>query len=337
MAQPLVSIVVPLLNEAPCLPKLHEELVRVCDRLPYRFEWVFVDDGSTDATPDVLADLRQKDERVRYMVLSRNFGHQAALSAGLSFAAGDAVIMMDGDLQHPPTLIPTLLERWHAGHEIVNTIRHDSGGSRPLKRVLSAAFYRVFNWFANTQLRPGGADFRLMDRAIVNLLNDLPERQRFWRGLVPWLGFRQAWVEFTAPPRFAGRPKFTLYRSARFALDGITSFSFYPLRRLVFFGWVIVLASFVYALWALWAHLVLQHTVEGWTSLILCVLFLGGCQLMTLGIIGEYVGRVLEQVKGRPMYVVRQAVGAGPQAANDGAVNHAAVSAGTVSSGKQTE
>jgi dolichol-phosphate mannosyltransferase len=314
-----------VLNESLCLPKLHEELRRTCDPLPYRFEWVFVDDGSSDPTPEVLADLRRRDERVRYVLLSRNFGHQAALSAGLAYAAGDAVVMMDGDLQHPPALISTLLERWQAGHEVVNTIRRDTQDAGPLKRFLSWGFYRVFNWFAHTQLRPGSADFRLMAREVVNVLNELPERQRFWRGLVPWLGFRQDWVEFTAPPRFAGRAKFTFYRSLRFALDGITSFSFYPLRRLVFLGWVIVLASLVYMLWALYAHLVLHHTVEGWTSLILCVLFFGGCQIMTLGVIGEYVGRVLEQVKGRPMYIVRRAVGAAPGNAADPATLPAAI------------
>ena len=309
---PLISVVIPEMNEAPCLRRLHEELRRVCDPHPYRFEFLVVDDGSTDGSPEVLAAIRREDERLRYILLSRNFGHQAALRAGLAGAAGDAVIMMDGDLQHPPALIPELLERWQAGFEIVNTIRKDTEEVSLLKKVLSNGFYRMFNWVANVQIQSGGADFRLMSRAAVDALNSLPERHRFLRGLVPWLGFRQTEVEFTATRRYAGRPKYTFARNVRFALDGFTSFSFYPLRRLTVFGWVITTVSFLYGLWAVGSHLLRHSTVPGWTSLILCVLFLGGCQLMALGTIAEYIGRIFEQVKGRPMYIVREAVGDPP-------------------------
>ncbi len=305
--RPLVSVVVPGLNEARCLPALHEELRRVCDPLNFRFEFLFVDDGSTDETPQVLADLRAKDPRVRYLVLSRNFGHQAALSAGLDHAAGQAVIMMDGDLQHPPALIPELLQQWQGGYDVVNTRRRETADVSPLKRLLSRLFYKVFNWLANVQIHPGTADFRLLARPALDALNSLPERPRFLRGLVPWLGFRQTYVEFTAPPRWAGQPKYNFWRSLRLAMEGITAFSLYPLRRLALFGWFIILLSLIMALWALFDHLILHVTVPGWTSLIICVLFLGGCQLLTLAVLGEYVGRILEQVKGRPLYIVRQA------------------------------
>mgnify|MGYP005818544735 CR=1 FL=1 len=305
----LVSIVVPVMNEAPCVEKLCEELRRHCDPLPYDFEFLFVDDGSTDETVPVLAALHRRDPRVRVLVLSRNFGHQAALSAGLAYAEGAAVITMDGDLQHPPELIPTLLERWQSGFDLVNTIRVDTAQISPLKKGLSDLFYRFFNWVANVQIKPGGADFRLMSRAMVDALNDMPERHRFLRGLIPWLGFRQTDVPFSAPPRFAGKAKYNFARNIRFALDGITSFSFYPLRRLMGLGLTITTLSFLYGAWSIFVHFVYRTTVQGWTSLIVCVLFLGGCQLMALAAIAEYVGRVLEQVKGRPIFIVREAVG----------------------------
>ncbi len=311
----LISLVIPGLNEALCLPKLYAELCRVCDPLPYRFEFLFVDDGSTDATPDVIAGLRARDERVCYLQLSRNFGHQAALSAGLRHARGDAVIMMDGDLQHPPALIPQLIEQWRAGYDVVNTLRKETQDAGPIKRLASRLYYRLFNWIANINIQPGSADFRLMSRAAVRALNRSPERHRFLRGLVPWLGFRQTQVEFTAPQRWAGRPKYTFLRSLRFALDGITSFTFYPLRLLTLFGLMITAGSFLYGVWSLLSHLLTQATVPGWTSLMLCVLFFGGCNFMALGVLSEYVGRILDQVKGRPLYIVRQSLGVSKQRA----------------------
>jgi dolichol-phosphate mannosyltransferase len=307
--RPLISIVVPAYNEAACLVKLHEELRRCLDPLPFQFEFLFVDDGSSDATQAVLEKLRQTDSRVCYLALSRNFGHQAALSAGLDHARGDAVIMMDGDLQHPPEVIPQLLDCWQAGHDVVNTVRLRTQALPVHKRLLSSWFYRLFNKIANVQIEPGGADFRLMSRAAVTALNRLPERHRFLRGLVPWIGFRQTKITFAAPERWAGRSKYTFWRSLLFALDGMTSFSFYPLRRLTILGWVVALASCLYGMFALGAWFLGYHTAAGWTSLLLCVLFLGGCQLVLAGVLGEYLGRVLEQVKGRPLYIVQIAVG----------------------------
>jgi dolichol-phosphate mannosyltransferase len=315
MAQPLVSVVIPGLNEAPNLAKLHDELRRVCDPLPVRFEWVFVDDGSTDRTPEVLADLRKTDERLRYIVLSRNFGKEAALSAGLAHAAGDAVILMDSDLQHPPALVPELIERWQAGHEIVNTVRLEVADMPAWKQLASWLFNRAFNWLAAAPMPPGSNDFRLLDRAAVNVLTDLPERRLFLRGLVPWLGFRQTSVAFTAPPRHAGQTKYSFLASVRLALESITSFSFYPLRRLALFGGLITLASLLYVAWLLGDRLIRGTPLETAAVVLACVLFLGGCQLLTLGVLGEYVGRVLEQVKGRPTYVIREAVGAPPRPA----------------------
>lgn len=305
----LVSVVVPVLNEAACLPRLVQELRAACDGLPYAFEFLFVDDGSTDETVAVLAELHHEDERICYLALARNFGHQAALSAGLEHATGDVVITMDGDLQHPPRLIPQLLEQWQAGFDVVNTLRCTTADSGPLKQLCSRAFYRVFNGLANLHIEPGSADFRLLARPVVDALNRTAERHRFYRGLVPWVGFRQTCVAFHAPPRWAGRAKFTFLRSLRFALDGITSFSYYPLRLMTLFGLLVVCLTFLYGAWSLAAHLLGGYTVPGWTSLQLSMLFLGGCQILGIGLLGEYVGRIFEQVKGRPLYVVRAGEG----------------------------
>jgi dolichol-phosphate mannosyltransferase len=315
METKLISVVIPVLNEAECLPRLYEELTRVCDPLPYRFEFLFVDDGSTDATPAALAAARRRDGRVLYLSLSRNFGHQAALTAGLAHAAGDAVIMMDGDLQHPPALIPELLARFEDGYDVVNTLRQETAAVSPAKRLYSRLFYRLFNWAASVHIEPGGADFRLLSRAAVDALNGLPEVHRFLRGLVPWIGYRQTAVTFRAPDRWAGRPKYTFWRSLKLAVEGITSFSFYPLRKLAVFGSLVALASFLYGAYALYMHLFARSTVPGWTSLLVTVLFMGGCHLLAAGVLGEYLGRVVEQVKNRPVYLVRAAGGVRPAAA----------------------
>jgi dolichol-phosphate mannosyltransferase len=318
MSQPLVSVIIPGLNEALNLPALHAELRRVCDPLPFRFEWVFVDDGSTDGTPEVLAGLRRGDEGVRFVVLSRNFGKEAALSAGLAHAAGDAVILMDSDLQHPPALIPELVRRWQEGYEIVNTVRLGIADVSGLKRLTAWAYRKVFNWLAASPMPPGSNDYRLLGRAAVDVLNGLPERRLFLRGLVPWLGFPQTSVEFTAGPRHAGRTKYTLVPSLRLALDTITAFSFYPLRRLALLGGLVTAASVVYAAWLLGRFLITGGAVDAWAVLLTCILFFGGCQLLTLGVVSEYVGRVLEQVQGRPTYVIRAAVGVSPRPTTGG-------------------
>jgi len=306
--EPLISIVVPAFNEAQCLEKLHQELRRVLDPLPYRFEFVFVDDGSSDTTVAILSALRGRDPRVCFISLSRNFGHQAALSAGLDHARGDAVVMMDGDMQHPPQVIPELIERWRAGFDVVNTIRLHTADISLAKRSLSAGFYWFFNKLSNVRIEPGAADFRLMSRAAVNALNRLPEKQRFLRGLVPWLGFRQTQVTFTAPERFAGSSKYTFAHSMRFALDGMTGFNLYPLRRLTVIGWLLAFASAGFGVCAGAASL-LGVAVAGWFWVFLCLVFFTGYQMIVTGILGEYLGRVLEQVKDRPLYVMHRTAG----------------------------
>lgn len=308
-AKPLVSIVIPIMDEAECLPKLLAELRIACDPLPYHFEFLFVDDGSSDGTLDILTAERECDPRVCYVALSRNFGHQAALSAGLSRARGSAVISMDGDLQHPPALIPELLAKYEAGYEIVNTTRMATEGISFAKRLLSNAFYKAFNWLASIRVEPGSADFRLFARPVVEVLNEMPEVRKFLRGLVPWIGFRQTSVPFSAPPRHAGRSKYGWIKSLRLAIDGMTAFSMNPLRKMALGGIFVAALSFLYGFAAIVAHFFTELTVPGWTSLLVSVLFLGGCQLVCFGVLGEYIGRILEQVKGRPVYIIRATAG----------------------------
>jgi dolichol-phosphate mannosyltransferase len=311
---PRISVVIPVLNEAGCLPRLHQELRSVCDPLPFQFEFVFVDDGSTDPTAQVLSRLRTTDERVRYLRLSRNFGHQAALTAGLAYASGDAVIMMDGDLQHPPRLIPTLLDRWRDGYDIVGTLRLETEDIPASKRFFSALFYRVFNALSTMRIEPGNADFRLMSRAAVDALASLPERHLFLRGLIPWLGFPRTQVEFSAPARWAGRSKYTFLKNIRFALEGLTAFHFYPLRVVAFAGGLIAAACLVASLACFAAY---SKTGQAGSALAAITLFatsLCGGQMAVLGVLGEYVGRVLEQVKGRPTFIVRDSEGFGAPA-----------------------
>jgi glycosyltransferase involved in cell wall biosynthesis len=315
---PRISVVIPVYNEGPCLVKLYDELAATCDPLPYEFEFLFVNDGSADETEEVLAELRRADCRVRYLVMSRNFGHQGALSAGLNFASGDAVIMMDGDLQHPPSLIPRLVACWEAGNDVVNTVRLDTENSPFLKKAMSRAFYAIFKLLTGSSLEAGSADFRLMSRATVDVLNSLNERHRFIRGLVPWIGFRQARVTFRAPARWAGQPKYTFRRSLRLALEGVTAFNLYPLRLATVLGLIVIATSSLVGACTIVKPLFGGQPGSGWISLMSCVAFFGGCQLASIGILGEYLGRTLDQVRGRPLYIVRSACGIDSVGQRDG-------------------
>ncbi len=307
--QPLISVVIPGLNEADCLPELYAELCRSCDPLPYRFEFLFVDDGSTDETVAVLTALNRQDPRVRFLSFSRNFGNQAALSAGLANAGGDAVITMDADLQHPPALIPQFLECWQAGYDVVNSLRQDTEGISPIRKMCSSVFNSVFNWITNMQVAQGAADFRLISRAVLDELNALPERHRYLRGLVSWVGFRQTSIPYVAQRRFAGSTKWSFIKLLRLSMDGMVSFGFSPLRLLSVVGWSAMGASVAYAFLAVLLYLSVGLAAPGWLSLAVFMIFLASFQSAALGMLGEYVGRILEQVKGRPLYIVREARG----------------------------
>lgn len=309
---PDVSVVVPVLNERENI----EQLVRRLDSTlgAELEEVIFIDDGSTDGTPELLARLHQQDSRVKALVFTRNFGHQAALSAGLDLARGNAVVLMDGDLQHPPELIPRMIELWRGGAAIVSTLRrvqHDAGW---LKRIGTAAFYKLINLISDTPINPNAADFRLLSRPVVVQLRRLEERQRFLRGLINWTGFPQACLEFDAPPRAAGRTKYSGPRMAALALDAILSFSRFPLRLAVYIGLLMWIVSLAYAAYALYVKFIGHSAVPGWTSIVIVGCLVGGFQSILLGLVGEYVGRLYEEIKRRPLYLVASACGLDPEA-----------------------
>jgi glycosyltransferase involved in cell wall biosynthesis len=303
------SIVVPLYEEEEVLPKLYERLAPVLDGLDGPAEVIFVIDGGRDRSFEIVRELRSRDERVKGIKFSRNFGHQYALSAGIDHARGEAVIMMDGDLQHPPELIPKLVEAWRGGAQIVNTYRESTEGIGPLKRLTAAIFYGLLNRFGNIKLSPNSADFRLIDRRVAERFRDVREQARFLRGLFVWVGFRQVTVPYKAEARPAGRSKYSVGKMARLALDGITSFSVAPLRVATVLGFIISVLGFAYAIYALVVKLTGHAGLTGWTSLIIVVLILGGVQLITLGIIGEYIAKIYLEAKGRPLYIVDETVG----------------------------
>jgi polyisoprenyl-phosphate glycosyltransferase len=307
-ALPKLSIVCPAFEEEEVLPLFHRALSIVLERLPgpLDVEILYVDDGSRDRTLEVIQELARSDSRIRYLSFSRNFGHQAALTAGLEHARGDAVIMMDSDLQHPPGLIPVLLAKWQAGADVVLTIREEDERLGWFKRLTSRTFYRVMGWLSDTEIRFAAADYRLMSRRALDGLLQLRETHRFLRGMVQWLGFPTEEVSFRPDVRKAGVSKYTVGRMLRFASDAVISFSRVPLRVSLAAGSLAILASLLYAGVVGVRYLRFHDQAEvGWASLLASLYLLGGCMLCGLGIVGEYVGRIYEQVKGRPLYVLK--------------------------------
>jgi dolichol-phosphate mannosyltransferase len=306
---PTLSVVLPVFNEADNLEALYEALTQQLDSLGFPAEMVFVNDGSSDNSLAALKRLRLRDERVKVVGLSRNFGHQCCITAGIDHASGDAVIVMDADLQHPPELIPEMVARWLEGYQVVYTVREDAADTGLFKRWTSSAFYRCINAVSEVPIIPNAADFRLMDRAVVNCLTSMPERSRFLRGMVSWVGFRQIGLRYVANPRHAGKSKYSIRKMISLAVQGITSFSSVPLRLSAYIGFATAVSVIPYALWGVYAKFFTDQVVHGWASLEVSVLFLGGVQLMSLGVIGEYVGRIYTEVKGRPIYVADELIG----------------------------
>ena len=302
----MVSIVLPACNEEHNIVPMAAALHKTLAGQDVDYQIIFVDDGSRDLTLEKLKELHAADSRLEYIALARNLGHQNALKAGLDHAAGDCVITMDADFQHPPELLPQFLDKWRQGYDVVTTIRCDDRRTPLLKRLTSRLFYRVLNRLSDINLHQGAADFRLLDRSVVEVFRGLPERQLFFRGMTAWVGFRQTSLPFTAAERRSGRSKYSPRRMIRFALTGITSFSIKPLRLSVALGSIIALLSFAYGIYAVWTKLFTDRAIPGWTSVLASVLFIGGMQLIVLGIIGEYIGKLLLEVKHRPHYLVRE-------------------------------
>lgn len=301
----MLSIVCPLYNEAEALTGFLQRLVPVLEAMQAQYEIVCVNDGSTDSTLDHLLAARQQHPQLVILNLSRNFGKEAALTCGIDHARGAAVIPIDVDLQDPPELIPEMLQLWQQGFDVVLAQRTDRSTDNLFKRTTADWFYRLHNMIADAPIPPNVGDFRLMDRKVVEALKALPERRRFMKGLFAWVGFRQAVIPYRRAAREAGSSKFSGWRLWNFALEGITSFSTAPLRFWTYLGLLFALLSFLYGSFIIGRVLLLGRDMPGYASLITVVLFLGGIQLIGLGVLGEYLGRIYSEAKGRPVYIVR--------------------------------
>lgn len=308
MVQPkLLSVVVPIYFEELLLDELYARLKRVLLGLAPEFahEIVFVNDGSTDGSLGMLRSYAEKDSCVRVIDLSRNFGHQVAITAGIDAALGDAVVVIDGDLQDPPEVIVDMVRLWREGNQVVYGTRAEREGESAFKLATAKLFYRVLNSLSETPLPLDTGDFRLMDRVVVDALKEMREETRYIRGMVVWVGFRQVALPYNRDARYAGETKYTMSKMVRFALDGITSFSSKPLLLAAQFGGIVTIVSFLYAAWLVAEKFVHPETsTPGWTSVLVAILFLGGVQLMSIGMLGAYLGRVFAETKGRPLYVI---------------------------------
>ena len=297
----MISIVTPVYNEEDNVVFFHEEITKVMKTTGMDYELIYVNDGSKDRTDELIRELAEKDSHVRAITFARNFGHQTAITCGMDFARGDAVITMDGDMQHPPELIPLLLEKWKDGYDIVQTIRTSTEDSGFIKKITSAGYYKVINSISKTPVTPGGSDFRLMNRKSLDVFLHFREHARFIRGIVGGLGFKQTTIKFEAPARHAGVSKFSMNKMLHFAMDGILTNSTTPLRAAFYAGAVSGFIGILLILHVLYSYLV-GNTVPGWATMTILIAFFGSANLVGLGIIGEYIGRIYEESKNRPLY-----------------------------------
>ena len=305
---PELSVVIPVFNEEENIPVLYSRLITVLERIQIAFEIIFIDDGSNDATLAALQNLSAADERVQIVELARNFGHQVAISAGLDFTRGRAVAVMDADLQDPPEVLPDFVTKWRAGFDVVYAIRKRRKESW-LKTTSYSAFYRILRRVASINIPLDAGDFCVMDRRVVDLLKSMPERSRFVRGIRSWVGLKQIGLPFERELRYAGKSKYSFGRLAILALDGLISFSYVPLRIITVLGLSVSLLSLLMAAFFFVKKLLYGLTPPGFASIIVSIFFLAGIQLITLGVIGEYVGRIFEEAKRRPLYILRRMPG----------------------------
>ena len=302
-----VSILIPCFNEEKSLPMLYPELAKLMDaHAAYEWELMFVNDGSADGTIDVLKQLRQQDSRVNYVDLSRNFGKEAAMLAGFDYVTGDCMVIIDADLQHPPTLIPEMIKHWEAGFDDVYAKRRTRGRESWLRRRLSLLFYKLLQSSSRFEVLQNVGDFRLLDRKCINALKKMRESERYTKGMYSWIGFRKKELEFDQGDRLAGESSWNYRRLISLALDGITSFSSMPLRISTIVGFMVSMCAFLYMIYVFVKALIWGDPVQGYPTLVILILFLGGIQLLSLGIIGEYIGRIYNETKNRPDYIVRQ-------------------------------
>lgn len=305
-----VTVIVPFLNELENLPVLYERLFKAVDALPERVELLCVDDGSTDEGPAWVAAKSRSDSRVRLIRLSRNFGHQIAITAGLDHADGDAAVIIDADLQDPPEVIPELLAKWREGFEVVYAVRRSREGETWMKKFLAATFYRTFHALAKVNVPMDAGDFRLVDRKVIAALKDVRELHRFMRGLTCWVGFRQGAVMYDRAARHAGKTKYPVWKSAALAWDALTSFSGAPLRWMTGTGFAVAGIGILHTLYLVASKMIHpERMVPGWATVECSILVLGGIQLLSLGLLGQYISRIFEEIKRRPLYLVSEKMG----------------------------
>lgn len=305
------SVVVPVYNEALVIRETYKRLKRVMEQTDGSYELLFVNDGSKDDTLHILKELAVRDGTVKYLDFSRNFGHQIAITAGMDYASGEAIVIIDADLQDPPELILKMIEKWKEGYDVVYAKRTKRKGETFFKKATAYAFYRLLRAATEIDIPLDTGDFRLIDRKVRDQLVGMRERSRFVRGLVSWVGFNQTAIEYERDERFAGETKYPLKKMIRFSLDGITSFSYKPLKLASLLGVFLSLVSVVWMIVVLYLKLFTDSTVTGWSSLVMAVLFFNGVVLMMLGVIGEYIGRIYDEVKQRPLYILKEGWGVG--------------------------
>jgi polyisoprenyl-phosphate glycosyltransferase len=307
--RPTLSVVAPVFNEEQILPELYRRVSEVLDGAGLDWELVMINDGSRDRSPEIMAELHAKDPRVKVIDFARNFGHQVAITAGTDYARGDAIVIIDADLQDPPEVILDLLAKWREGYEVVYAIRSERKGETWFKEFTAKAFYRIIYQITDINIPMDTGDFRLMDRKVVDAIKTMREKHRFMRGMSVWVGFKQTGVYYVRAERYAGETKYPLKKMFKFALDGITSFSYFPLQLATYVGFISAGIAILGIIAAIILRLAGSHALLGQATTLVAVLFLGGVQLIFLGIIGEYLGRIYDEVKGRPLYIVRDALG----------------------------
>jgi len=304
-----LSVIVPCKNEEEVLDKFYERSIKVIKQLTSNYEIIFINDGSNDKTLDVMLKLSKRDNNILVIDLSRNFGKELALTAGIDASTGDAIVPIDADLQDPPELIKDMWAKWNEGYEVVYATRTSRQGESFLKKFTAKIFYILMSKIVVINIPKNTGDFRLMDKMVVNALKELRERNRFMKGLFSWVGFKQYSLLYVREPRFAGKTKFKFFKLLDFAVDGITSFTYSPLRIASFLGFITFFFSMVYALFIVIHRLTTQNDISGYASTLVFILFFGGVQLLSVGLIGEYIGRIYEEVKQRPLYLVKQIYG----------------------------
>jgi len=309
MANIRYSVVAPCYNEEQSLPELYRRIKEVMDQTGESWELVLVNDGSADRTAELMRELNAADSRVHYLDFARNFGHQIAVTAGMDYAQGEAVVLIDADLQDPPELILEMIGKWKAGYQVIYAVRKERKGESWFKLFTAKAFYRLIYRITDVEIPLDTGDFRLMDRKVVEAMKQMKEKHRFIRGMTSWVGFKQSGVEYVRQERFAGETKYPIRKMLRFAMNAITGFSYLPLQLATYLGFITAGLSAVGVIAVFIARLSGSQAFFGQATTLVMVLFLGGVQLISLGIIGEYLGRIYDEVKGRPMYVVNEAVG----------------------------